>query len=127
MPETPTRSGTGTDLLGREPEDLERLLEEFGEKRFHAMQLFRWIHARRARRFDQMTDLSLDLRRRLSASFRLARPEARRVQASTDGTRKYLFALADGGSVESVFMPEERRVTFCISPRSAVRSTAASV
>jgi len=117
MRESPTHSGTGADLLGRDPEALARLFEELGEKRFRAMQLFRWIHARRARSFDQMTDLSVPLRRRLAASFTLGRPEARQVQTSADGTRKYLFALHDGGSVESVFMPEQRRVTFCISPQ----------
>jgi len=107
--------GTGTDLLGREREDLARLVEGIGEKRYHALQLYRWIYARRALSFDRMTDLSRAFRERLASSFSLGRPVARQAQVSTDGTRKYLFDLAGGGSVESVFMPEERRVTFCIS------------
>src|SRR5262249_58988110 len=66
---------------------------------------------------DRMTDLSRPLRERLSASYRLERPAIRLTQQSDDGTRKYLLTPPSGGEVESVFIPEPARATFCISPQ----------
>ncbi|HET9480149.1 MAG TPA: 23S rRNA (adenine(2503)-C(2))-methyltransferase RlmN [Candidatus Polarisedimenticolia bacterium] len=111
-------SSEPADLIGLDRPAIARLVESLGEKPFHAAQIFRWLYARRASSFDQMTDLSLDLRRRLAGSFRIGRPRRVRVQESGDGTRKYLFMGAREGSYEAVFIPEEKRVTFCISPQS---------
>ncbi len=106
-----------TDLLGIELPEMERLVDQIGEKRFHARQIYHWIYARRAGTFDAMTDLSLALRRRLSDQFALGRSKIVTVEESTDGTRKYLLDVPSGGRVESVYLPEERRITFCISPQ----------
>src|SRR5258706_16366109 len=62
-----------------------------------------------------MTDLSRALREKLLQSSRLTLPQTGLSQLSIDGTRKYLFELKDGEKIESVFIPEERRDTFCIS------------
>jgi len=103
------------ELIGLEIEPLRGIVRELGEKPFRAGQIYRWIYARRATSFDAMTDLPEALRHRLSISCTVDRPRISRVQESSDGTRKYLLALSRGGEVESVFMPETRRVTFCIS------------
>lgn len=105
------------DLLGMDLAAMERALLDAGQKRFHARQIYHWIYARRARSFDVMTDLSLGMRQRLSCEHTIGVPVARQVQQSDDGTRKYLLAPPSGGEVESVFIPEDRRVTFCISPQ----------
>jgi 23S rRNA (adenine2503-C2)-methyltransferase len=105
------------DLLGIDLADLERVVESLGEKRFHARQIYRWIYARRVESFDLMTDLSRPLREQLAARFRLCWPQVVRIQESADGTRKYLMAALSGGEVESVCIPEEDRLTCCISPQ----------
>jgi len=105
------------ELLGLELPALTEMVLEMGEKPFRARQIHHWVYARGAAFFDAMTDLPDVFRKRLAEEFSLERPRVVRAQISTDGTRKYLFAPRAGGEVEAVFMPEERRVTFCISPQ----------
>lgn len=89
--------------------------EALGERPFRAKQLYRWIHQRGATAFDEMTDLSKDLRAKLRASGRL-QPVAKDLeQRSVDGTIKYRFRTADGKLIESVYMPSEDRKTLCVS------------
>lgn len=106
-----------TEILGADLPQLERIVADLGESRFRARQIYRWIYARRAGGFEEMTDIPLALRSRLAATYRLGRPAAGDRRESADGTRKYLLDLKDGGSVEAVFIPEEKRATFCISPQ----------
>jgi 23S rRNA (adenine2503-C2)-methyltransferase len=89
-----------------------------GERPYRARQLYRWIYARGAERLADMTDLSAETRRRLEA--RAVLPSIRPVRdtASTDGTRKFLFQLEDGETIESVWIPEPRRVTLCVSTQA---------
>ena len=87
-----------------------------GEPEYRFRQLATWIYARLSTDFQQMTDLSLEMRGRLAERFvvRSARPAS--VQESQlDGTRKYLFELHDGARVESVLMRYEDRTTLCVS------------
>jgi len=105
------------EILGLELPALTEAMARMGEKPFRARQIHHWIYGRGATTFEEMTDLSEALRRRLAAEYHLERPRIAREQISADGTRKYLFAPRGGGQVEAVFMPEERRVTFCISPQ----------
>ena len=97
--------------------ELTRLLSAAGGRPFHARQVYRWIYARRATGFDVMSDLPRETRGLLSAGHRIERPAIRTVQQSSDGTRKYLLTAPSGGEVESVFIPEPSRITFCISPQ----------
>ncbi len=108
---------TRHNLLGLELPELERVIESIGEKKFRARQIYRWIYQRRAESFSSLTDLPVSLRRRLERHFTLRRPAVSRIQRSEDGTRKYLLSAPSGGDVESVFLPEPDRVTFCISPQ----------
>src|SRR6476620_5001462 len=108
----------GTNLLDFDLDGLAAFCETLGEKRFRATQLFRWIHQRGARDFDQMTDLAKSLREKLRTA---ARIEARPVitqHESADGTIKWLFDVRDGNAVEAVFIPEDDRGTLCVSSQA---------
>jgi 23S rRNA (adenine2503-C2)-methyltransferase len=104
-----------TDLKGMPLPDLEAFLSRWGKERYRARQISRWIYRRFGDDFSSMTDLSKDFRGELSRECRISSPPAERVEASSDGTEKYLFRLDDGESVESVLIPEEGRRTLCIS------------
>ncbi len=90
-------------------------------RRMRAKQLWRWLYVQGSTTFDDMTDISKELRAELSGAFTLARPEIVTEQISSDGTRKWLLRLAatgrdkNGPEVETVFIPEAERGTLCIS------------
>ncbi len=111
-------AGAMTNLFGLDRPALEALLAERGEPAFRARQVYAWLYARRARGFDAMTDLGRELRARLGAEFELRWPALQARQESRDGTVKSLFRLDDGATIESVFIPEERRRTICISTQA---------
>lgn len=92
-------------LAARLPDELAAWLQQAGEPRYRAVQLFRWIHRRGVFEPERMTDLGAALRQRLSQAG-LARPaEVVEVQQSRDGTRKLLLSLTDGARVECVLIP----------------------
>ena len=103
------------DALGASRRDWERALEELGGAPYRAGQIMKWIYHRDVRDFDRMTDLRKDLRARLSRSFGAQRPAVRRETLSKDGTRKWLFELDEGNSVETVYIPDPPRGTLCVS------------
>ncbi len=104
-----------TDLMGMSIEDLRAFVDDLGEKPFRAKQLFKWIYGKRVTDFDVMTDMSKVLREKLKEVATISRLEERVVQTSRDGTKKFLWGLTDGLQIESVLIPEERRMTLCIS------------
>jgi 23S rRNA (adenine2503-C2)-methyltransferase len=89
--------------------------------RMRVGQLWSWIYARGASSFDEMSDVSKDLRATLARSYTLARPEIAAEQVSSDGMRKWLLRLAKRGheakapEIETVYIPEYDRGTLCIS------------
>lgn len=91
------------------------LAAELGEPRFRARQVYAGIYRRRLRTWESFTDLAKPLREKLSERFVITRPDPIRVFQSSDGTRRYLFEVSGGHRIESVFIPEEKRDTFCIS------------
>lgn len=95
--------------------EVETVLTEAGSKRFHAGQIFRWIYRRGSTTFDQMTDLSLGLRKRLAETQIIGTPNIERHDVSQDGTEKFLLQLFDGSRIESVFIPDTPRLTLCVS------------
>lgn len=103
------------ELLGMNDADLRALVVELGEKPFRARQLYDAIYRRRLTSFDAMTDLSKQFREQLAERTVITRTRIKNIFASTDGTRRFLLELGDGREVESVFMPEERRDTICVS------------
>ncbi len=104
-------------LVGMSREDLAALVTDLGEPAYRARQIFEWTYARRVRSFDEMTNLSRSLRARLAERHSLDRPPVKKVETSSDGTRKYLHDLGSA-SAESVLMPEPRRTTFCLSSQA---------
>lgn len=107
-----------TNLLDMDLDALVRFFEDLGEKRFRAVQVFRWIHQKGARDFEAMTDLARSLRSRLPQLCSLDRLPVLSRQDSADGTIKWLFDVGDGNAVETVFIPEDDRGTLCISSQA---------
>ncbi|HEX6976707.1 MAG TPA: 23S rRNA (adenine(2503)-C(2))-methyltransferase RlmN, partial [Vicinamibacterales bacterium] len=106
---------TRPDIAELELAELESLLEALGRPRFHARQIFQWVHKRGITDFAQMSDLSRELRGALDAALVITTPEVVRRERSDDGTTKFLLRLADGKQIESVFIPDTPSMTFCIS------------
>ena len=108
-----------TNIFGVAPEALARWLEEQGEKPFRLKQILDWTFTRRARSFDEMSNLSKNLRELLKEAFALGEASVAERKVSQDGrTVKYLFELADAAHVESVFMPERNRTSLCLSSQT---------
>jgi 23S rRNA (adenine2503-C2)-methyltransferase len=104
-----------TDIAELDVTELEHGLAARGIPRFHARQIFQWVHRRGVTDFAQMTDLGRDLRARLAAQAVVSTPEVVRQERSSDGTTKFLLRLADGKHIESVFIPDTPAQTFCLS------------
>jgi 23S rRNA (adenine2503-C2)-methyltransferase len=103
------------DLAGLERHELEQALVRLGHPRFHARQIFQWIHKRGVTDFALMSDLARDLRQTLAEAFQILTPEVVRTERSSDGTVKLLLRLVDDKQIESVFIPDTPAQTFCIS------------
>ena len=106
------------NLLDYDLEGLAVFCEGLGEKRYRAVQLFRWIHQKGATQFDAMTDLAKSLRQKLPLAARLTGPVLLSQHISADGTIKWLFDMGGGDAIETVFIPEEDRGTLCISSQA---------
>ncbi|MFN7918370.1 MAG: 23S rRNA (adenine(2503)-C(2))-methyltransferase RlmN [Vicinamibacterales bacterium] len=103
------------DLASLDVADLERLFVERGWERFRARQVFGWIYKKGVTDIDAMTNLPRDLRAALATEARITTPRLSSRERSSDGTEKFLLALADGRHIESVFIPDTPAMTFCIS------------
>ena len=111
-----------TDIKSLPLAQLTEVLETMGEKKFRAKQMYQWMHVRLAGSFEEMTDLSKALREKCGQSFTYTSLEVVQVQESKiDGTRKYLFGLADGNVVESVWMKYKHGNSVCISSQVGCR------
>jgi 23S rRNA (adenine2503-C2)-methyltransferase len=110
----PAASAT-VDLMGMDEHGLRAFFESLGEKPFRAQQVLKWLYHHQVTDFEAMSDLSLDLRRRLGMLAEFRMPEMLAEQASVDGTVKWLFGLPGGNAVETVFIPEPGRGTLCVS------------
>jgi 23S rRNA (adenine2503-C2)-methyltransferase len=106
------------NLFGLDLPGLGRELARLDEPPYRARQVYVWLYKKRVQSFEEMSDLSKALRGRLAEDFELRWPALAERQLSYDGTVKYLFRLDDGASVESVYIPEERRRTICISTQA---------
>lgn len=101
--------------------ELEIFCENIGEKKFRAKQIFQWLH-RGAHDFNEMTDLSKALREKLEEEAEIEQLKIAKIQQSEkDGTRKYLFQLSDGNTIESVFMTYKFGNSVCISSQAGCR------
>ena len=89
-----------------------------GEKRFRAVQLFRWVHQKGEADFARMSDLAKSLRDKLATAAEVRPLKILTEQASADGTIKWLFDVGGGDAVETVFIPEDDRGTLCVSSQA---------
>jgi len=107
------------NLLDLAPADAERVLREFavahGEKPYRGSQVVPHLWQKPVGSFAEMTDLPIAFRELLATHFELPRLPLVTEQRSTDGTRKFLFQMSDGQSIETVAIPDDDRMTFCIS------------
>lgn len=103
------------NLVGASLEEIEYTLAGMNAPRYRARQIYAGIYQRLLRSWDQFTDLGKALREKLKEQFVIEYPSPLRMFLSKDGTRRYLFEVSPGQRIESVFIPEERRDTFCIS------------
>ncbi len=111
-----------TDIKSLTLSELKKELESRGEKAFRAKQMYEWMHVKLARSFDEMTNLSKDFREKCKEWYSYTALRAVQVQESKiDGTRKFLFALADGNVVESVWMKYKHGNSVCISSQVGCR------
>lgn len=105
-------------ITGLSRAELEELAAGFGEPKYRATQVFKAVHERRLRSFDEITDLPKKFRARLEESAEISRLNVESKYVSTDGTRRYLMKTTDGNPVETVFIPSEGRDTICFSSQS---------
>lgn len=106
------------NLLDYDLEGLAVFCEGLGEKRFRAIQLFRWIHQRGVCQFGEMTDLAKSLRDKLKTVAHVKGLDVISQHISLDGTIKWLFDVGAGNAIETVFIPEQDRGTLCISSQA---------
>jgi 23S rRNA (adenine2503-C2)-methyltransferase len=96
-------------------QELKEYFESIGDKKFRAMQAYEWLWKKNARSFNDMSNLSLDLRKKLADEFDMQAISVDATQHSSDGTLKSRFKTYDGHLIEGVLIPTENRNTACVS------------
>ena len=96
-------------------EELKEELQSINEKPFRAEQIFKWLYQEKVKSFDEMTNLSLELREKLKQNYRICNYNILKKQESKDGTIKYLFDVLDGNAIETVLMSYHHGYSICVS------------
>lgn len=96
-------------------EELKEELKELGEKPFRAEQIFRWLYIEKVKSFDEMTNLSIELREKLKQNYTMCNFNIIKKLESIDGTKKYLFDVLDENAIETVLMEYHHGKTICVS------------
>ena len=109
---------TKTNLLGLSREKMEAFFLSIGEKKFRAQQVLKWIHHNGVGSFDEMSNISKALRERLSDIAEIVGPEIVSSHFSEDGTCKWVIRVASGSCVETVYIPDGKRGTLCVSSQA---------
>lgn len=110
-----TASPANINLLGLDREAMEAYFASIGEKPYRAQQVLKWLHFQGIADIQQMTNISKELRQKLSETTVTTLPQVIYEKAATDGTYKWLLKLYDGNCIETVYIPEKTRGTLCIS------------
>ena len=84
--------------------ELKNEMQDIGEKPFRAEQIFKWVYEEKVKSFDEMTNISLELREKLKQNYAICNYNILKKQESKDGTIKYLFDVLDGNAIETVLM-----------------------
>lgn len=96
-------------------EDLKEEMVFLGEKPFRAEQIFKWLYQENITSFDEMTNVSLELREKLKEKYTLCVYKILKKQMAKDGTKKYLFDILDGNAIETVLMEYHHGYSLCVS------------
>ena len=96
-------------------EELKEEMTSLGEKPYRAEQIFKWIYKDKVKEFDEMTNLSIELREKLQQNYTMCNFKILKKQESSDGTKKYLFDILDNNAIESVLMEYKHGKTICVS------------
>ena len=110
-----------TLLLGKTPDELSALAVSLGLPKYTGGQIAKWLYVKRVFSIDSMTDISLAGRSALNENCETGFIRPSDVQISSDGTKKYLFPVGEGSSVETVMIPDADRRTLCVSSQSGCR------
>src|SRR5699024_4591189 len=113
-----TKGWIGLKMKNIKDYNLDSLKEEFvnmGEKSFRAEQVFKWLYVDKVKEFDEMTNLSLELREKLKQNYTICNFKILKKQESSDGTKKYLFDILDGNAIETVLMSYHHGYSLCVS------------
>ncbi len=98
--------------------NLEKLTEDIvslGEKKYRAEQIFKWLYVEKVSSFDEMTNLSVELREKLQQNYTICNYKILKKQEALDGTKKYLFDILDGNAIETVLMEYKHGYSICVS------------
>ena len=96
-------------------DELKEELQSLGEKAFRANQIFHWLYIEKVKSFEEMTDLSFELREKLAQNYSICNFKIIRRLEASDGTKKYLFDVLDGNAIETVLMEYHHGKTICVS------------
>ena len=96
-------------------EELKQEMQDIQEKPFRAEQIFKWIYEEKVKTFDEMTNLSIQLREKLKENYTMCNYDILRKQEAKDGTKKYLFDVGDGNAIETVLMSYHHGYSICVS------------
>lgn len=110
------------DIVSFSYQELQEEMKAIGEKAFRGKQIYEWLHVKLADEFDQMTNLSRDLREKLDTHYQIPKMRVAEHQISRkDPTEKFLFELEDGNMIESVLMKYDYGNSVCISSQAGCR------
>ena len=115
VPDTMTNDAKPLDFYSYPLPKLKQLLVDMGKEKFRAQQLFKWVYEKGVTNPAEMTNLSKEFRQGLWGRFSFELPEMVDRRISVDGTRKYLFDIGQGQTVEAVMIPNDTRMTLCLS------------
>ena len=104
-----------TVLLGMSLDELKAAVKALGMPQFTAAQIAKWLYQQHVRDIDEMTNISKANRERLKEQYTVGAMDPLDCQRSKDGTVKYLFPVASGQFVETVYIPDNDRATLCVS------------
>ena len=102
-------------ILGLEKSILEEKIIDFGLPKFRASQIWNWVWRHGAKNIWEMKNINFETKKILNSKFCLNRPSISKKLISNDGTVKWLLELSDNSKIETVYIPEEKRGTLCIS------------
>ena len=108
-------------LLGKNLQELKDVCKVLSLPQFAGGQIAQWLYKKRVTTFNEMTNLSLSSRQKLSENYDIGFVQPAEAAVSKDGTKKYLFPYHTGTFIEAVMIPDEERVTLCVSSQSGCR------